>query len=46
MAAAENYEGEGQLGFSLGAPRLNPRRVICTHLPLAADECLSKTSLG
>lgn len=36
-AAAENDEGGGQLGFSLGAPRLNPRTDICTHLPFAAS---------
>lgn len=36
IAAAENYEGGGQLGFSLESPRLNPPTVICTHLPFAA----------
>lgn len=37
LPAAENYEGGGQLGFSLGAPRLDPWAVICTHLPFAAS---------
>lgn len=31
--AAENYEGEGQLGSSLGGRRLYARTIICTHLP-------------
>lgn len=44
--AAENYEGGGQLGFSLGAPRLHPRTSICTHLPFAAERCLSESLWG